>query len=227
MHLVLLGDSSFDNAPYVARGEEVIATLQRRLPDGWRATLNARDGAITRDVERQAGAIPDEATHLIVSVGGNDALGASSVLRQPARSVAESLDRLARIREGFEEDYRAMLSVVLGRKLPVAISTIYEARFSEAPMRRISAAALTVLNDFITREASLRGLPLVDLRAMFSEDADYANAIEPSGRGSEKIATVPCRPSRETPRAMLRAKSSTREVLPIAGRAPTITKSPG
>ena len=190
MHIVLLGDSSFDNAPYVARGEEVIATLTRRLPEGWRATLNARDGAVTREVQGQLRAVPEDATHLVVSVGGNDALGVSGVLQQPARSVAESLEQLARIREAFAEDYRAMLAAVLGRKLPVAISTIYEARFSELPMRRIGAAALTVLNDFITREASVRGFPVVDLRAMFSEDADYANAIEPSGRGSEKIAAA-------------------------------------
>jgi hypothetical protein len=190
MHIVLLGDSSFDNAPYVARGEEVIATLTRRLPDGWRATLNARDGAVTREVQGQLRAVPEDATHLVVSVGGNDALGVSGVLQQPARSVAESLEQLARIRDAFAEEYRAMLGAVLARKLPVAISTIYEARFSEQPMRRIGAAALTVLNDFITREASVRGLPVIDLRAMFSEDADYANAIEPSGRGSEKIAAA-------------------------------------
>jgi hypothetical protein len=31
-HIVLLGDSVFDNAPYVARGEEVVEHLRRRLP---------------------------------------------------------------------------------------------------------------------------------------------------------------------------------------------------
>jgi hypothetical protein len=33
-HLVLLGDSVFDNVPYVAAGEEVVEQLRRRLlPD--------------------------------------------------------------------------------------------------------------------------------------------------------------------------------------------------
>lgn len=190
MHIVLLGDSSFDNAPYVADGEEVIATLRARLPAGWRATLNAVDGAVTRDVERQLRQAPQDATHLIVSVGGNDALGSAGVLQQPARSVAEALERLARIRDEFGADYRAMLALVLARNLPVAIATIYEARFSEPPMRRIAATALTILNDVITREAAARGLPVVDLRAMLDEDADYANSIEPSGRGSEKMTAA-------------------------------------
>ncbi len=39
-----------------------------------------------------------------------------------------------------------------------------------------------------TREAFGRGLPLVDLRLVCSEDADYANPIEPSARGGAKIA---------------------------------------
>jgi hypothetical protein len=33
--LVLLGDSIFDNGPYVDGGEAVIDQLQRRLPAGW------------------------------------------------------------------------------------------------------------------------------------------------------------------------------------------------
>ncbi|HEV7437762.1 MAG TPA: SGNH/GDSL hydrolase family protein, partial [Pseudorhizobium sp.] len=48
--------------------------------------------------------------------------------------------------------------------------------------------ALGVLNDVITREAAKRGLPLIDLRVMFSKDQHYANAIEPSEDGSQLIA---------------------------------------
>lgn len=33
-HIVLLGDSVFDNGPYVASGQEVIEMLRRRLPWG-------------------------------------------------------------------------------------------------------------------------------------------------------------------------------------------------
>src|SRR3954470_24212641 len=69
-HVVLLGDSVFDNKAYVAGGPDVIAQLRARLPAGWRASLGAVDGAVTADVTRQLGRVPQEATHLVVSVGG-------------------------------------------------------------------------------------------------------------------------------------------------------------
>jgi hypothetical protein len=52
----------------------------------------------------------------------------------------------------------------------------------------VAVAALALFNDIITREAFGRGLPLVDLRLVCAEDADYANPIEPSARGGAKIA---------------------------------------
>ena len=50
--------------------------------------------------------------------------------------------------------------------------------------------AVPVLNDCITRAAFARGLPLVDLRLICDQDEDYANPIEPSVRGGEKIAAA-------------------------------------
>jgi AraC-like DNA-binding protein len=41
IHIVLLGDSIFDNAAYVAGGPDVVRQLRDTLPSGWRATLNA------------------------------------------------------------------------------------------------------------------------------------------------------------------------------------------
>ena len=40
-HVVLLGDSIFDNALYVPGGPAVIDQLRRELPAGWSATLLA------------------------------------------------------------------------------------------------------------------------------------------------------------------------------------------
>jgi len=57
-------------------------------------------------------------------------------------------------------------------------------------MQRLAVAGLTVFNDVITRQAFARGLPLIDLRLVCDEDADYANPIEPSSQGGEKIAST-------------------------------------
>lgn len=51
-HLVLLGDSIFDNAAYVPGGEPVIEQLRSRLPRTDRATLLARDGSIVATVPK-------------------------------------------------------------------------------------------------------------------------------------------------------------------------------
>jgi lysophospholipase L1-like esterase len=188
-HVVLLGDSVFDNGAYVGRGEpDVVRQLRGRLPAGWAATLAAVDGAVTDGVRRQLERVPPGATHLVVSVGGNDALRRQDVLGAPARSVAEALLALAEARHGFARGYGAMLDAVLARGLPTALCTVYDPRFPDPARQRVAVAGLTLFNDAITREAFGRGLPLVDLRLICSEDADYANPIEPSARGGAKIA---------------------------------------
>jgi len=189
-HVVLLGDSIFDNAAYVGGAPDVVRQLRERLPEGWRATLCAVDGAVTRSVERQLRETPDDASHLVVSVGGNDALGYAGILREGARSVAEVLDRLASHAASFERDYRAMLDAVLRRALPTGVCTIYYPNFPDPDAQRVSIAALSHFNDVIIRAAFAHGLPLIDLRLVCDEAADYANPIEPSARGGAKIASA-------------------------------------
>ncbi len=187
-HVVLLGDSIFDNAAYVAGAPDVVRQVRQRLPQGSKATLAAVDGSTIGDVRGQLRGVPADATHLVLSVGGNDALGRSDFLATPARSTAEALSGLADIGHEFERAYLAMLADVLARRLPTAICTVYYPRFPEAALQKVAVAALTVFNDCIIRAAFAHGLPLLDLRLICSEQTDYANPIEPSARGGEKIA---------------------------------------
>src|SRR4051812_45594945 len=84
-HVALLGDSVFDNRAYVGYGPDVVTQLRQRLPPEWRATLAAVDGGVIRDIPHQLERLPDDVTHLVISVGGNDALGFSAVLSAPSR----------------------------------------------------------------------------------------------------------------------------------------------
>lgn len=188
-HVVLLGDSVFDNAAYVGRGPDVVEQLRADLPPGWGATLAARDGATMAGVPAQLASIPADATHLVLSVGGNDALRLSGIIERPVRSVAEALGGLGEVARGFERDYGALLDTILERRLPTAVCTIYNPQYAEE-RRRLVVTALAVLNDPIVRCAATRGLPIVDLRLVSSDPADFANPIEPSVRGGEKIAAV-------------------------------------
>jgi hypothetical protein len=188
-HVVLLGDSVFDNAAYVAGGPDVVKQLRSLLPSGWRATLCAVDGSVTGGVERQLGRLPPDASHLVISAGGNDALGYASILEASAQSVAEAVDRLAAVRERFGQDYERMLDRVMERRLSTAVCTIYDTRIPQ-PRWRLVVTALSMFNDCITRAAFARDLPVIDLRLLCDQDEDYANPIEPSVRGGEKIAAA-------------------------------------
>ena len=190
-HVVLLGDSIFDNQSYVQPGEpDVIRQLRARLPADWESTLLAVDGHVTDDVSRQLTRLPTDATHLVISVGGNDALGHLDVLTSPATSVAEALARLAAIQDQFERAYRYMLTTVLGRKLPTAVCTIYNGNFPDPTYQRIATLGVAIWDDAILRIAAGHGLPVLDLRLICAEPADYANPIEPSARGGDKIAAT-------------------------------------
>ena len=189
-HIVLLGDSIFDNAAYVAGGPDVVNQLRQILPSGWRATLNARDGAVIADLPQQLATRPGDTTHLVVSVGGNDALGESSLLDRKVSSMAEALELITAVRARFRSAYAGMLDQVLQRRLPLAVCTIYEARFPEPATRRLAATALTTLNDAITREAFARNVDCIDLRVLCDDDRDFANPIEPSVHGGTKIANA-------------------------------------
>ena len=189
MNVVLLGDSIFDNKAYVGGGPDVIAQLGAMLPAGSTATLAARDGSTTSDIAGQLATVPKDATHLVISVGGNNALGEKGLIEEKAQSVAEVLDKLAKIKSAFRKSYAAMLDGVLARRLPTAICTIYEANYPDLTTRAIAATGLSVFNDAILREAFARTLPVIDLRLIVNDGADYANDIEPSVVvGGAKIA---------------------------------------
>jgi lysophospholipase L1-like esterase len=189
-HIVLLGDSSFDNKAYVGGEPDVLTHLRGQLPHRWRATLAAVDGAVASELGRQLTQVPADATHLVISVGGNDALRREGVLGEVARSVGEGLAKLADVRERFRQDYAAMLGAVLARGLPTALCTIYDPRFTEPLRQKLGLTGLALFNDVIIRAAFARGLPLLDLRLICDEDADFANPIEPSGQGGGKIAAA-------------------------------------
>ena len=187
-HIALLGDSIIDNKAYVSCGPDVLAQLRSILPHGWSASSCARDGAVVAEVSKQLSCVQRNASHLVVSAGGNDALIASGILEAPARSVGEALQKLAPIRDGFQQGYSGMLEHATAYKLPLAVCTIYDPRFPEAERRKVGALALSVLNDCITREAFARNLDVIDLRILFNDDRDFANPIEPSVQGGMKLA---------------------------------------
>jgi lysophospholipase L1-like esterase len=188
-HVVLLGDSILDNIAYVRGGPDVVRQLRSKLPTDWDATLLAVDGAVTSEVRSQLRRLPKDSTHIVVSAGGNDALGASFLLGQRVATVADALSLLEKAQSAFASDYSAMVEAVEGTGIPAAFCTIYDTPPS-SPDHRIVRTALALFNDVITRAAFAAGAGLIDLRLICDRDEDYANPIEPSVQGGDKIASA-------------------------------------
>jgi hypothetical protein len=187
-HIVLLGDSIFDNKAYVGNEPDVISHLQSKIPAEWKATLKAVDGSVIENVGRQLLEIPKDTTHLFISVGGNDTILNADVLQLRMNSSADVFDILANRASTFEYHYKEMLKKVLILNLPTTVCTIYFPNSLDDFIQKISCAALASFNDVIIRQAFLNGLSLIDLRLVCNEKDDYANEIEPSGKGGNKIA---------------------------------------
>lgn len=186
-HVVLLGDSIFDNAAYTRGEPDVVTHLRRLLPASWGATLCAVDGATTAGLARQIACVPRGASHLLVSIGGNDALGNMDLLSLRVTSSTLALEAFAGRLEGFEAAYRAAIDRVLGLRLPLAVCTIYNGAL-EAELAVAARVGVALFNDVILRTAVSRGIDAIELRSICTEPEDYANPIEPSGRGGLKIA---------------------------------------
>jgi GDSL-like Lipase/Acylhydrolase family len=205
-HVILLGDSIFDNDRYVPGGPSVIQHLQRNLPPLWRASLLAIDGSVAGDVARQLARLPPDATHLVVSAGGNNALDHSIlILQEKAQSYEEVLTQLAVIRADFQKEYRDMLQSVASLGKPTAVCTIYDAIPAIGPAER---AGLCLFNDVILREAFRSKVPVIDLRVICNEATDYApsSPIEPSVTGGGKIARAVVRAVTESDFAATRSQ---------------------
>src|SRR5262249_54141016 len=126
-HVVLLGDSIFDNERYVPDRPPVIDQLRQALPQGWRASLLAVDGHVTECVAMQLKKLPGDATHLVVSAGGNDAMGEISLLSEPACTVGEALSLFHEAYVRFRQSYRNMLEVLAAVAKPTVVCTVYDA----------------------------------------------------------------------------------------------------
>ena len=183
--VVLLGDSIFDNAAYVQGGPDVAAQLREALGVKWKVTLLARDGAIMDDVPGQIARLPADVTHLVLSVGGNDALSYVGLL-EPSIGV-DVLARLADAAAAFAPRYHEILDDVHRLGLPLLACTIYEGNLGGSMQKR-GMGAIAAFNDRIQRSALRLGVPVLELRDLCNEPADYSNPIEPSTQGGAKIA---------------------------------------
>lgn len=187
-HLVLLGDSIFDNRAYVAGGLALVDQVQRAVPSDWKASLLAVDGDTSVQVPDQLKRLPADSTHLVLSVGGNDAISCLDMMGTPAVNLIGALGTLSKMLNGFEKSYKALMAELLSLNKPLMVCTIYDSVPGLVDPLKL---ALALFNDVIIRNAVLNGLPVLDLRMICTESRDFSakSPIEPSSQGGDKIAT--------------------------------------
>tara|TARA_R100001244_G_scaffold39280_1_gene35388 strand:+ start:1384 stop:2052 length:669 start_codon:yes stop_codon:yes gene_type:complete len=204
--LILLGDSVFDNIAYLDRDEKSVTQhLQSKLDTSlWDITVEAVDGATTKTIISQynkAGidVLDNTNTTIVVSIGGNDALNYINSLDKL------TLEILYDIKKQFYSDYYTAISHLSETGQQLYICTIYNPKLPDPVMQKRAEAGLSIFNDIILTTANdlwedyLCGYgnvmmevknakyPLIDLRNVCRDDKSFANAIEPSGYGGDKI----------------------------------------
>jgi hypothetical protein len=194
-NLVLLGDSIFDNAVYVDPGQaDVTDHLTRKLePLNWTLDMRAVDGAVVGDVEFQLSRKPvDPPSMIVLSVGGNDALGHMGMAEDTVadKSFADVLIAFNQIREEFRTKFTALLDRILEHEQPLVVCTLFNPKFPEPDIQILAETGLSFFNDVITEEALRKCLPIIDLRDVCSHSAAFANPIEPSELGGDLITSA-------------------------------------
>ena len=209
-HILILGDSVFDNTVYIGDNEkDGESRLLDALPN-YHHTFLALVGAITErsptqlkyvdDAVKQYGPITD----LIMSVGGNNLLGETVLLEAKTRNLLEGLSVFRTRQEKFSQDYLKMLRIIKSHVDPKTrwhILGIYYPCFSadqnfpnrgipsDMHFQNVSRLGVDLFNSVIKEHIDQKDY--IDLNHMFNfgkAKKCYANPIEPSSEGSRVIA---------------------------------------
>ena len=218
-NILLLGDSIIDNRSYVLEGElEVTAHLKKLYlyePDV-SITNNAVDGDTMYDLEYNHLDTPDieEASHIIVSIGGNDLLHNISFLQRTSE-LSKIMGKDARIGKWgvkelnpsrnrvfeetyfeiikpFTKQYETIVANLSNHRAKLLLCTVYEGDLVDSDefsdVNNSSKTMVSLFNDIVYRTANKYAAGVLELREIFVRPEDYANPIEPSHIGGEKLA---------------------------------------
>src|SRR5262245_22077181 len=191
--IILLGDSIIDNGAYVRPGEPDVATQLQALMPEHIVFKRAVDGAVCTDVLISQVSNLEISDFIILSAGGNDALQHIEMLQAlNATTAMDVLVKLHTIREEFCRTYSPLLDRLANTHAQVMVLTVYNPCFDgygmDASYQQAAESAVSLFDDVIQQKAYRRSFKLLELRTLFTDQADYANPIEPSAIGGAKLA---------------------------------------
>ena len=192
--VALLGDSIIDNKVYVGENElSVTEHLQKINETDYYFEMIAVDGDTTREViDNQLENIGDSTWRIVLSIGGNDLLQKLHIMFNETSGMIESLEVASQTIEKIKSRYEAILLHLKTLNHPVLLCTIYEGDLQSDPnlaeVEEAGKVLLGMMNDAIHFLGNKHDIEVLELRNIFTEVSDYANPIEPSHSGGEKLA---------------------------------------
>jgi len=191
-YVSLLGDSIIDNKVYVGQGGlSVTEHLKHNSSSNF--TMIAVDGDTTEDVlDNQLDNLKEPVSHIVLSIGGNDLLQNLHLLEDETSGMKFALEKCSELVDEIQENYIKILERLLQYDAKVLLCTVYEGDLNSdvllAEYDKAGQAMLKMHNDTVYYLASKFDVDVLELRNIFTNKKDYANPIEPSHIGGEKLA---------------------------------------
>lgn len=217
--IILLGDSIIDNKSYVLSNElDVTEHLEKLFSNDPNVVIenHAVDGDTMHQLERDHldSNLLSGATHIVVSIGGNDLLHNISFLQttselskimgkgamigkwgakelNPSRNIVFE-ETYFEIIEPFKKQYETIVANLSNHRANLLLCTVYEGDLVDSDefsdVNNSSKTMVSIFNDIVYRVANKFNADVLELRDIFTSSDDYANPIEPSHIGGEKLA---------------------------------------
>jgi hypothetical protein len=156
----------------------------------------------------------EEASHIIVSIGGNDLLHNISFLQRTSE-LSKIMGKDARIGkwgvkelnpsrnrvfeetyfeiiQPFTKQYETIVANLSNHRAKLLLCTVYEGDLVDSDefsdVNNSSKTMVSLFNDIVYRTANKYSADVLELREIFVRPEDYANPIEPSHIGGGKLA---------------------------------------
>ena len=193
--VVLFGDSIIDNKTYVSHGEFSVLEHLENISN-YEYIQVAYDGHTTFDVQNKQLHLStiEKPSHIVLSVGGNDLLQNLSYLsKSPVSNVNEAVSGIQQhIFEPLEQRFETIIEELSSQRANLLICTVYEGDLGRTDEFKdvldSSKIMVSSFNDIVYKTAKKYNADVLELREIFITSDDYANPIEPSHIGGEKLA---------------------------------------
>ncbi len=193
--VVLFGDSIIDNKSYVSHGEFSVLEHLENISN-YEYIQVAYDGHTTFDVQNKQLHLStiEKPSHIVLSVGGNDLLQNLSYLSKgPISNVNEAVTGIQQhIFEPLEQRFETIIEELSSQRANLLICTVYEGDLGRTDEFKdvldSSKIMVSSFNDIVYKTAQKYNVDVLELRDIFVSSEDYANPIEPSHIGGEKLA---------------------------------------